>query len=151
MALAFVENEIVTAYPIGSVEIKRKFPNTSFSLPLEGQDLSDFGVATIEATPQPIIDSKVEKLEEATPELVDGVWRQKWNVISLTVEEIQQVNESKSSSIRLERNGRLASCDWTQLPDAPVDKAAWASYRQQLRDISSQEGFPWTIIWPDQP
>jgi hypothetical protein len=33
-----------------------------------------------------------------------------------------------------------------------VDVApSWSTYRQALRDISSQEGFPWTIEWPTQP
>jgi hypothetical protein len=43
--------------------------------------------------------------------------------------------------------------DYTQAEDfdAQVDKQAWATYRQALRDISSQQGFPWTITWPDAP
>jgi len=35
--------------------------------------------------------------------------------------------------------------------DSPVDHAAWAAYRQQLRDITAQAGFPWTVQWPTQP
>ena len=31
---------------------------------------------------------------------------------------------------------------------APVDKAAWAAYRQELRDITAQAGFPWNVQWP---
>ena len=37
------------------------------------------------------------------------------------------------------------------LSDATADKAAWATYRQALRDITAQAGFPWTITWPDAP
>jgi len=51
--------------------------------------------------------------------------------------------------IRTERNGLLADCDWTQLPDAPVDAAAWATYRQTLRDITSQAN-PFNIVWPEK-
>lgn len=57
----------------------------------------------------------------------------------------------QGNAVRQTRNQRLANCDWTQLEDSPVDKAAWATYRQALRDISEQEGFPWTIQWPEQP
>lgn len=39
----------------------------------------------------------------------------------------------------------------TQVADAPVDKAAWATYRQALRDITAQQGFPWNVTWPEQP
>lgn len=41
--------------------------------------------------------------------------------------------------IRLWRNAQLAATDWTQLPDAPVDAAAWAAYRQALRDIDDSK------------
>lgn len=151
MAFAFIENGSISAYPIGTAEIQRKFPNTSFSLPLEGQDLSEFGVVEVNATPQPSFDFKSQRIEEAVPVFNQGEWTQAWNVIDLSDEEKQQIEDGQAGSVRVERNARLANCDWTQLPDAPVDKAAWASYRQQLRDISNQEGFPWTIIWPDRP
>jgi hypothetical protein len=45
----------------------------------------------------------------------------------------------------------LAESDWTQLPDAPVDKEAWATYRQALRDITKQDGFPEDVEWPTRP
>lgn len=63
----------------------------------------------------------------------------------------EDILEDLSSSIRADRNLRLADCDWTQLPDAPVDAAAWATYRQSLRDISKQVGFPSDVQWPDKP
>ena len=57
----------------------------------------------------------------------------------------------QAKSVRATRGEKLKDSDWTQVADAPVDQAAWATYRQALRDISSQEGFPWTITWPTQP
>lgn len=56
-----------------------------------------------------------------------------------------------ADEIRARRNALLAASDWTQLPDAPVDQTAWAAYRQALRDITEQEGFPANVIWPTQP
>lgn len=53
--------------------------------------------------------------------------------------------------IRNQRNLLLEKSDWTQLTDAPVDSIAWANYRQALRDLPEQAGFPFTIIWPQQP
>lgn len=58
--------------------------------------------------------------------------------------------EEQWGRVRIERNARLASCDWTQLPDAPVDAAAWAVHRQALRDITKQPD-PFTIVWPQEP
>ena len=54
-------------------------------------------------------------------------------------------------SIRQQRNALLASCDWTHISDATVDKQAWATYRQALRDITAQAGFPTDVQWPTKP
>lgn len=56
-----------------------------------------------------------------------------------------------SIEARTKRNALLASSDWTQVADAPVDQAAWATYRQALRDITIQAGFPEQINWPEAP
>ncbi len=57
----------------------------------------------------------------------------------------------QAKSVRATRGEKLADSDWTQVADAPVDKAVWATYRQALRDVTAQSGFPWTITWPDAP
>ena len=57
----------------------------------------------------------------------------------------------QAKSIREDRNKRLSECDWTQLSDSKVDKDAWATYRQALRDLPKSEGFPWNINWPVVP
>ena len=57
----------------------------------------------------------------------------------------------QAKSVRQQRGEKLKDSDWTQVIDAPVDQAAWATYRQALRDVTGQEGFPWTITWPTQP
>ena len=59
--------------------------------------------------------------------------------------------ENLFSRLRYWRDGELVATDWTQVADAPVDKAAWATYRQELRDIPLQSGFPLEVIWPTQP
>lgn len=55
------------------------------------------------------------------------------------------------ADVRAERNRRLTECDWTQLADASVNSLAWANYRQELRDIPQQAGFPASVIWPEKP
>ena len=57
----------------------------------------------------------------------------------------------QAASVRCDRTERLKDCDWTQIADSTADKTAWATYRQALRDITGQAGFPWTITWPDAP
>jgi hypothetical protein len=62
-----------------------------------------------------------------------------------------QKDAEQAKAVRTDRNQRLKDTDWTQVADAPVDKAAWAAYRQALRDITAQAGFPWNVTWPTQP
>jgi hypothetical protein len=60
-------------------------------------------------------------------------------------------NEQKWEQIRLWRNAELARTDWTQVADAPVDKTAWAIYRQALRDLPAQGGLADAVEFPNVP
>lgn len=59
-----------------------------------------------------------------------------------------------AAATRQERDQRLRDSDWTQLLDVPAEsgvRAAWAAYRQALRDITQQAEFPLNIVWPERP
>ena len=101
-------------------------------------------------------------------EQIDGKWYTKWNLgpsffqtedadgnVTTAAENEAAYKASKDAeqakSVRASRDEKLKDCDWTQVADAPVDKAVWATYRQALRDVTTQTGFPWTITWPDAP
>jgi hypothetical protein len=60
-------------------------------------------------------------------------------------------NEQKWGQIRLWRNAQLLASDWTQILDAPVDQAAWATYRQALRDLPAQSGLADAAEFPVAP
>lgn len=63
-------------------------------------------------------------------------------------------NAVTEQNIRRQRNLLLLHSDWTQLPNArliPEQKTAWEIYRQALRDVPTQAGFPTTIDWPVTP
>lgn len=70
------------------------------------------------------------------------------------VEEYTPTSEELAEEARSKRKGLLFDSDWTQLADAPLtaeQKAAWETYRQGLRDITNQVGFPTEISWPVAP
>lgn len=93
-----------------------------------------------------------ELLDGKTPTLIEG-----WETIKATrlaeyeAEKARVEAEGAAISIRMQRNAKLKESDWTQVADAPVDQAAWANYRQALRDIPNQEGFPTDVAWPAKP
>jgi len=82
---------------------------------------------------------------------IDGKWYTKYSVADIDAEAIAAKDTEQAKAIRSQRTDKLKGSDWTQVADAPVDQAAWATYRQALRDITAQPGFPWDTQWPDAP
>jgi len=91
--------------------------------------------------------------------LVAGVWTNPPAPVLPTDAEIAlqqatykaQSDTEQAASVRASRTQKLKDCDWTQISDSTANKAAWATYRQALRDITTQAGFPWNVEWPVQP
>lgn len=62
--------------------------------------------------------------------------------------------EEQKSGVLEKRNALLYQSDWTQIPNNPLtseQQQAWAVYRQELRDVTSQSGYPFNVIWPTPP
>ena len=130
-------------------DYRQLFPNTSF--PASGpssQFMVDNGCLPVNLFKDH--DRMTQKLSQVAP-YVENNEVFTVQVESLTEDEIASAASSKASQMRLNRNRLLAECDWTQVIDSPVDQTVWATYRQALRDVTAQEGFPWTITWPEQP
>ena len=83
-------------------------------------------------------------------EQIDGKWYTKYSVADMDDEAKAAKDAEQAKSVRTARDEKLKYSDWTQIADAPVDKAAWATYRQALRDVPTQPGFPWEVTWPTQ-
>jgi hypothetical protein len=81
-------------------------------------------------------------------EQIEGKWYTKYSVNDLDEDAKIVVDNQHATSIREQRNKLLSDSDWTQLADSSADKIKWAKYRQALRDITKQTGFPWDIEWP---
>lgn len=54
-------------------------------------------------------------------------------------------------AVRIQRNILLTNSDWTQLPDTSVNREAWQEYRNKLKDVPQQSGFPHDVVWPEKP
>jgi|DEB0MinimDraft_10_1074344.scaffolds.fasta_scaffold12288_3 hypothetical protein len=142
MYAKIVNNEVVK-YPYGVLDLQIDNPQVSFSLPLNENELNVYNVVSVVESQKPSFNSNTEFLDYNV-ELVDNVWTVVWNKQQRSEEEVTQI-------MRLKRDNFLKESDWTQLSDASVDATAWATYRQALRDLPSQSGFPFNITWPTQP
>jgi hypothetical protein len=135
-------------YPYTLTDLMRANPGTSFPRDMTNFDASDWHCHPVQDTTPPEAIGMVA--QRIAPELVDGVWHERWELVEPTPEQV----EAQANAMRYERNEKLAASDWTQVDDAPLtntQKAAWATYRQALRDITSQPGFPYSVNWPTQP
>lgn len=137
-------------YTIG--QLRKDNPNTSFPRHIPEDMLAEYGVYPVSAQTQPTYDSRTQRcyLSE-TAVSVEGAWVYQWIIEDRTAEEIQKSDQALGEGIRSTRDALLSDSDWTQVADSPVDKAAWATYRQALRDIPAQSGFPQTVNWPTSP
>lgn len=126
-----------------------QFPNTSLPVSLTQDDFDALGIDPVFEAPQPE-HTRFQVVYRDGVEEIEGKWYTKYGVSDMDQEAIDALTATQWDRIRAERNKKLADCDWTQLPDAPVDAAAWATYRQELRDITNQPD-PFAIVWPTAP
>lgn len=131
-------------------EFRAMHPNTSFPAQLSAQLLDDMGADVVFEGPQ-AQPTRYQTAYRDGVEQIGGKWFTKWSVADMDDDGKAAVDAAHAKAVRDDRTKRLADCDWTQLPDAPVDTTAWAAYRQALRDITDQAGFPWDITWPAPP
>lgn len=82
--------------------------------------------------------------------------RQEAEKMAMLAEEEAEYNspESTAERLRQERDDILRQTDYLMMPDYPIDadaKAQIAAYRQALRDLPQQEGWPFNVAWPKHP
>lgn len=71
---------------------------------------------------------------------------------SAEIASLQETTAQKAHEKRNKRDNLLLNSDWTQGADVPTSlKSKWTDYRQNLRDLPAQSGFPDSVTWPTQP
>ncbi len=147
-------------------------PNTSFPKPLSEDCLNDYGYDVVLDGNSATITAPYEVNTRDGVEEISGKWYTKFvagpiftdtkddsgNVITTAAENENThkacIDLDKGTDVRRQRDADLASTDWTQLADSQLsndDKAKWVTYRQELRDVPTQAGFPHTVTWPTKP
>jgi hypothetical protein len=157
---AKIKDNTLIQYPYGFSELQADNPSSNFGsysvwdiFPQTDAALVDgFTLVEVSADMAPSYDQRTQNVTRLTqPILRDGVWVLTWVIEEKTAEQLATDTAEMAHSVRKDRMFRLFNSDWTQVADAPVDKFAWATYRQALRDITAQSGFPWEVTWPTAP
>jgi hypothetical protein len=132
-------------------EFRALHPNTSMPQLLTEATLKSFDAEVVFEGPQ-AQPTRYQVAYRNGVELVDGKWYTKYSVSDMTAEAKTALDASQAKSMRNQRDRLIAETDWTQGKDiADSVSAKYTTYRQALRDVPAQSGFPWTVQWPTQP
>ena len=149
MQLAIVKNNEILEINDSTI----LFPNVSFTLAeIEPSFLEENSAMLVKQHLD--IDPTTHRVEDCPPYILDNIV---YTIRSVTKtpaeieEDILKTRTLAEEDIRNQRNKLLKDSDWTQVADAPVDKTAWATYRQALRDITERAGFPFNVEFPVNP
>jgi hypothetical protein len=142
--------------------LKERNSSFSWSYPPVASEVEQFGFGLFEWTEDPT-HTQIFTKENYTKSYkydgiikdAEGIWKRTWTKIDATPEEIAQRTEIEKNKILKQRTKELRQSDFSQVADAPdyvkAKLAEWNTYRQALRDLPQQAGFPWDITFPQQP
>ena len=152
-----------TQQVVSEQEFRNLNANTSFPSIITEDILADFGAAVILEGEQATPTTPYQYSFRDGVKKVKGKYFTKYSVgpvftdnetqtaLEQETEYKARIDDQQGTSVRNSRNQLLKDSDWTQVVDAKVDTKVWAAYRQELRDITGQDGFPFNVIWPTQP
>ena len=135
-------NGEASVFPYDLRKLKKENPNTSFPKEISMEMLEGYGVFPVVEN-KPEFDPYVQTLSAGTPTLSNGQWQVDYTATNIPEAEAEEV-------IRNARYEMLYATDWLALSDV-VMSADMVVYRQALRDIPQQEGFPFSVVWPTKP
>ena len=141
MSYVKITNGQPETYSIG--QLRRDNPKTSFPKVPSDALLADWGVYPYTVQDQPTVDYMTQTLKQTALAEADGAWTQGWEVSNMSVEDAGR-------NIRNQRDRLLSQTDWMALIDVTMEPY-WREYRQQLRDVTAQPGFPFAVEWPAKP
>ena len=138
-------NGIPENYTIG--QLRRDNPNVSFPKDIPQSTLEAFGVYEVRELPRPTYNPETHYLTASDFYQVDNQWQIHYNLEPLLRAQVEQTMRAKRDNL-LNQSDWIVAVSYEQLNPVPQE---WASYRQALRDIPTQQGFPYEIIWPVAP
>lgn len=147
-------------------EFRALFPNTSMPQQLSEELLNSFGADVVFEGPQATGGTVYQYSQASGVEQVNGKWYTKYILGPVFLDQVvdgvtttaaeqedaykAQKDAEQARNARITRDQKLASTDWRFRSDMTPSQE-WIDYCQALRDVPSQEGFPWNITWPVEP
>ena len=150
-----VENGAVARYPYTVGDLRRDNPRTSFPKTVPENTMAQFGMYPVSQDATPSFDPLTQKVSVSNLPILDGgSWKLAKSVVNLTADQIERNDAVKAKEVRAKRDKMLSETDWVVIMHTEKGTnipLAWEVYRQALRDISAQSGFPHSVTYPAKP
>jgi len=148
------ENNILQ-YPYTIETFKSEHKNVSFPSDISNKLLEKYNVYPVVASEKPEHDKTTQFTYPAElPTLIEGVWVLEWLIGEKDEAWIANDLKERKTEVRTIRDDLLTKSDWVTIRSIDINtpvEPEWLEYRQALRDIPLQEGYPWNIEWPADP
>ena len=134
-------------------QVRNLHKNTSFPKTWTPEIVEELGLDPVFETPAPTV-TRYQTAFKQGVEQVAGKWVWKWSVADLDDETKARIDDEAAKAVRAERDKRIAETDWIVIKNLELNQnvpGIWEVYRQNLRDVPSQAGFPHDITWPVKP
>ena len=134
-------------------EVRGLYPNTSFPKTWSPELVEELGLDVVFESPTPTTTVYQTAFKDGV-EQVAGKWVWKWSISEMDDETKATKDAEVAKNVRASRDAKLAECDWLVIKAAETGvplAADWAAYRQALRDVPAQAGFPHNVTWPVKP
>ena len=152
MFVKITNGQAIPNYTIG--DLRKDHPNVSFPRNISDDVLAAYNVFRVTEVPAPEYNARTHRLVTQAPTLVNGVWTVTRVAVAKDQAQIDNETAQVAADVRADRNNRLAATDWRVVKHLELNEnipAVWELYRQALRDVPSQAGFPWDVTWPEAP
>lgn len=145
------ENDEILEYPYSIKKFRADNPTISFPAEISNEMLATYGVYPVDYGPAPAYNPATQKLVNSSqPSFINGSWVLTKSIVTMEADEAQSCERREAAQQRRRRDQRLEQTDWCALSDVTMS-SEMATYRQALRDVPQQAGFPYTITWPTKP
>ena len=152
-------------------DVRRMHSNTSLPRVWDANVCAALGIDPVLEAPKPEVTGYTQAVRNGATQDAKGNWVQAWSVVDMFQDytDDEGVTHTKAdqeaayqadldakaaASVRSTRDAKIAETDWMVIKSAETGialAAEWATYRQALRDITEQEGFPNAVTWPAEP
>jgi len=155
-----------TGAVITDSQLRNENPQTSFPKQITTEILDSYGYDAVLNGPVASVTAPYEISVRDGVEEINGQWFTKFVVGPIFTDNEEgtaaeqeaayrtNIDNEVAAKVRVERDAKLAACDWTVLTDSPLTtakKTEWKAYRTALRDITADSDFPHSVTWPTEP